>query len=84
MTIHCFKIGDRVRIGASIRPRLGETYLDGIVQEWPEGIYEVTRLLPELDDGEPQYRVKGADGQNERVVQESRLMPAISKPQPHR
>jgi hypothetical protein len=39
--------------------------------------------MPELDDGEPQYRVKGADGQNDKLVPESRLVPA-SKPQPRR
>jgi hypothetical protein len=83
MTLYRFKVGDRVRIGGSLRPRLGEGFLDGIIEERPEGVFEITRLMPELDDGEPQYRVKGADGQNDRLVPESRLVPA-SKPQPRR
>lgn len=41
------------------------------------GLFEVTRLLPAADGGEPdlQYRVKHAGSGQERVVRESQLSP---------
>lgn len=38
-------------------------------------VYEIIRLLPELPNGEPQYRIQGRDTKIERVVRESEIRP---------
>ncbi len=45
----------------------------------PEGrdIYEIVRLLPELPNGEPQYRIQGRESKTERVVREGEIKAAF-------
>ncbi len=38
-------------------------------------IYEIVRLLPELPNGEAQYRIKGRETGAERVVREAEIRP---------
>ena len=59
---HKFKIHQRVRL---TRPRFSDSRSSG------DGVYEVVRLLPADQTGEPSYRVKSADG--ERAVQEREI-----------
>ena len=40
-------------------------------------IYEIVRLLPELPNGEPQYRIQGQDSKIERVVREGEIKAAF-------
>ena len=40
-------------------------------------VYEVIRLMPELPNGEPQYRIQGRETKIERVVRESEIKPAF-------
>ena len=82
MTTHRFKVGDLVLTQVSVSTRLGEALLDEIASRRPSGVFEVIRLLPELGNGEPQYRIK-CDGQPERVVQESHPVAVVHKPQLH-
>ncbi|HEX2553926.1 MAG TPA: hypothetical protein VHL98_09500 [Microvirga sp.] len=37
--------------------------------------YEIVRLLPELPNGEPQYRIRGRESGVERVVREAEIRP---------
>ncbi len=78
MSEHRFHIGDLVRTQFSVSTSIGETFMDAIVGERLAGIYEVSKLLPELDNGEPQYRIRCA-GEPERVVRESQLTAATLK-----
>ncbi|MDB5590408.1 hypothetical protein [Enterovirga sp.] len=66
MSVHRFKLGQIVRVTRSFPDRTSQ------------GAYEITRLLPEAVDGEPQYRVRGPD-KIERVVPESQF----AKPESH-
>ena len=43
-------------------------------RERPE-VYEIVRLMPELPNGEAQYRIKGRDTGTERVVRETEIKP---------
>lgn len=43
-------------------------------REWPD-IYEIVRLMPELPNGEPQYRIKGRKTGVEQVVREGEIKP---------
>ncbi len=78
MSKHRFHVGDLVRVQFSVSTSIGETFMEAIVGERLCGIYEVSRLLPELDNGEPQYRIRCA-GEPERVVRESQLTAATRK-----
>ncbi len=84
MTVHRFKVGDLVRVRVNVSRNSGEALLDAIGQNLPSGIHMITRLLPELDSGEPQYRVMDLEKQSERVVRESQLGSAMHPPQPRR
>ena len=84
MTVHRFKAGDLVRVQANASRNLGEALLDAIGQNLPSGIQMVTRLLPELDNGQAQYRIMDSERQPERVVRESQLVSAVGTPQPRR
>jgi hypothetical protein len=57
-----FKAGQRVRLNRSFR--------DGNAAR---GSYQVTRQLPQSDDGEFRYRLKSASESYERVAKESEL-----------
>jgi hypothetical protein len=57
MTVHRFKVGDLVRTQPSVSTHFGEAFIDLVSSRRPSGIYEVTRVLPELVNGEPQYRI---------------------------
>jgi hypothetical protein len=83
MTRHRFKVGDLVRVRATVSRERGEGFLDVISHRHIEGTYEVTRLMPELPSGEPQYRIKSTDDQTERVVREGQLV-AVAGPQVRR
>jgi hypothetical protein len=60
MASHSFKLGDLVELTGASR-----------VHSAP-GPYEIVRLLPVVD-GAPQYRIRGAGEQHERMVKESEL-----------
>jgi hypothetical protein len=55
---HIFKIGQLVRTKGRNADRTG-------------GVYEVVRLMPAGQDGVPQYRVKGPEG--ERMMHENEI-----------
>ena len=65
MALHQFKPGQMARLRRAFPDRTGT------------GSYEILRLLPELPDGEPQYRVRGPD-KIERVVTEGQLVKTAS------
>jgi hypothetical protein len=83
MTPYRFKVGDLVRVQVSASAYPSESFLDTIIHQQPKGVHEVTRLMPRLVNDEPQYRIKGPDGQ-ERVVRDSQLVAAAHHPQPRR
>jgi uncharacterized cupin superfamily protein len=83
MTVHRFKVGDLVRTRPSVSTHFGEAFIDSVSPGRPSSIYEVKRVLPELVNGEPQYRV-GCEGQPERVVREGQLVSATTVPEAHR
>jgi hypothetical protein len=62
MASNKFKIGETVLY----RPRHRR-------KEGPHGAYEVTRLLPRPEDGEPVYRIRNRNEDHERDVKESEL-----------
>ena len=82
MSKHRFHVGELVRTQVSINMPIHDAFMDVIASSRPSGIYEVSRLLPELNSGEPQYQIRCA-GEPERVVPESHLIPASRKSQPH-
>jgi hypothetical protein len=84
MTGHRFKVGDLVRVQAGVDPKPDKGKLDEVAGIRPSGIHEVTRLLPSMVDGEPQYLIKGCAGQPERIMRESELASAVHFPQPRR
>jgi hypothetical protein len=59
MPSHKFNIGDTV----AFRPELGRNA--------PWGVFEVIKVLP--GSGEPEYRVKSAQEEHQRVARESEL-----------
>jgi hypothetical protein len=59
---HKFKVRQRVRMA---RPAFSDGQRSG------GGIYEIVRLLPASETGEPAYRVKSTDG--ERAVLEHEI-----------
>ena len=62
---HKFKIGQLVRLS---RPRFSDSRSN------TGGVYQVVRLLPADQTGEPAYRIKSSDG--ERAVVESEISTA--------
>lgn len=64
---HRYSVGDRV----------GLTF--GFHDRDAEGTYIITRLLPSLIDGEPQYRVRDSDDR-ERVIGEGQIAGAKAWP----
>jgi hypothetical protein len=85
MTGHRFHVGELVRthFKVIVTTSSGKAVLAATAgKHFVNGIYEVSRLLPELANGEPQYRIK-CDGHPERVVQESQLVSAVLKTPPH-
>ncbi len=78
MSEHRFHVGDLVRTQFSVSTSIGETFMDAVAGERLAGIYEVSKLLPELANGEPQYRIRRV-GEPERVVRESQLTSATLK-----
>ncbi len=83
MSEHRFHVGDLVRTRFSVSTSIGETFMDAVAGERLAGIYEVSKLLLELDNGEPQYRIRCA-GEPERVVRESQLTAATIKQGPRK
>jgi hypothetical protein len=61
-------MGHKFKIGQSVVP----TY-SGIEQR---DVYEIVRLMPELPNGERQYRVKAISSGTERIVREVEIRPA--------
>lgn len=59
---HRFKVGQRVRM---TRPTLSTLAVD------TGGVYQIVRLMPSDQTGEPAYRIKS--GTNERAVRESEI-----------
>lgn len=64
-TTHAFALGDRVDLAKA-------------PHNTPRGPYEITALMPEGRDGEPQYGLKGPEGR-ERVVTETEIL-ALREP----
>ena len=61
---------------ASNKFKIGETVLyrpSSRRKEGPHGAYEVTRLLPRPENGEPEYRIRNQNEGHERDVKESEL-----------
>lgn len=83
MSKHRFHVGELVRAQFNVTASIGENFLGAIAGERLAGIYEVSKLLPELDNGDPQYRIRRG-GEPERVVRESQLTPAVLKEGPRR
>ncbi len=82
MSTHRYSIGELVRVRVNITTPIHGAFMDVIASSRPSGIYEVSRLLPRLKNGEPQYQIRCV-GEPERVVPESHLIAASCKPQPH-
>lgn len=64
---HQYAVGDRVSL------------VFGFYDQNAVGKYAVTRLLPSLADGEPQYRVRGSDDR-ERVIGEGQIEGTAERP----
>jgi hypothetical protein len=63
---------------ASNKFKIGETVFYRPInrrKEGPRGAYEVTRLLPHRENGEPEYRIRNLNEGHERDVKESELKP---------
>jgi hypothetical protein len=61
---------------ASNRFKIGETVLYRPVnrrKKGSRGAYKVTRLLPHPENGEPEYRIRNLNEDQERDVKESEL-----------
>jgi hypothetical protein len=73
---HRFKVGDLVRIDKAEGRNPVEVLVNlGRRAALPEGVFEVVRLLPALETGEFQYRVKAAAGGQQRIVREGQISP---------
>ena len=64
MAFHKFKIGQIVHYRPSNHR-----------QEGPRGAYQVSRLLPQRENGEPEYRIRNLNEDHELDVKESELKP---------
>jgi hypothetical protein len=84
MAEHRFRVGDLVRVGAGVDAKPDKSSFAAGSCNHPSGIHEVTRLLPSMGSGEPQYLIKGCSGQPERNIGESQLTSAVHFPQPRR
>jgi hypothetical protein len=62
---HRFKLGQHVRLSHGLPARA------------VSGMFEVIRLMPETQDGERHYRIKGPDNV-ERAVRESQLLSGLA------
>jgi hypothetical protein len=61
---------------ASNKFKIGETVLYRPIhrgKKGPHGAYEVIRLLPRAEKGEPKYRIRNLNEGHERDVHESEL-----------
>ena len=61
-------MGHKFKIGQSVVPKF--------LNREPEDVYEVVSLMPELPNGDPQYRVRAASTGVERVVREFEIKAA--------
>ena len=81
-----FKVGDLVRVQGNAALGPAEALLDELAptstRGRASGLYEVVARLPPVD-GQHQYRIRGGDEPNERMVRENQLVP-VSTPQPRR
>ena len=84
MAEHRFRVGDLVRTQAGKGTQPKDGLRDAADCNRPGSIHEVTRLLPSMGNGEPQYLIKGCAGQPERIIGESQLTSAVHFPQPRR
>ena len=62
MSAHKFRIGQNVKY----RPAARGT-------DAPLGTYQITRFLPQREDGEAEYRIRNLNEGDERVARESEL-----------
>jgi hypothetical protein len=65
MPVHKFKVGQSVRLSPNVFNRN------------VAGVYEVVAALPE-ERGEFSYRIKSAEGGQQRIAMESQLAPVLS------
>jgi hypothetical protein len=79
-----FKISDLVRMVRAVgsTSHQAEFFFETVSNVIPGGTFEVTAILPERD-GQHQYRIRGGDPAQERVVRESQIIHA-SRPPPRR
>ncbi len=76
MTKHRYTVADlvRVRASTSVSTHSVDGVPDGLNGSRFGGIYEITHLLPELVNGEPQYRIRSCGDPADHVVRESQLI----------
>jgi hypothetical protein len=60
--------GHRFRVGQSVNYTPASRSQDA-----PRGAYAITKLLPQGDDGEFEYRIKHSGEAHERIAKESEL-----------
>jgi hypothetical protein len=91
MAEHRYKIGDLVRVQGSVGVSLHsvEGNLDQLSSNRLKGVYEISRLLPELDNGTPQYQIRSCGDQAHGdqasyVVPETQLIALPLPPPTHR
>jgi hypothetical protein len=84
MAEHRYRVGDLVRVQVSVSKQPNARGSNIVALNRSSGIHEVTRLLPAPSGGEPLYQVRGSNGQPDRVVRESELIPASHCHQPRR
>jgi hypothetical protein len=56
--------------------KLGQSVVPKFLNREPHDVYEVVGLMPELPNGDPQYRVRAASSGVERVVREFEIKAA--------
>jgi hypothetical protein len=85
MTEHRYAVGDLVRVRTDVIVQPVQGSLKRPDGNSTKSIYEISRLLPELVSGEPQYEIINcADGAT-YVIRESQLVALPSPPpQPRR
>ncbi len=86
MVEHRYRIGDLVRVQGSVGVSLHsvEGNLDQLSSNRLKGVYEISRLLPELDNGTPQYQIRSCGDQASYVVPETQLIALPLPPPTHR
>ncbi len=72
MTKHRYTVGDLVRVQGRISMR--SVGSDQLNDKHLPGVYEITRLLSELDSGQPQYQIRSFDDQASYAVREVQLV----------